>query len=58
MMNKVKVELRPGDHVRTPFGLGWVNVHPTGEFRIDQVFVRCDDNSTQWIAVKDAALVK
>lgn len=57
MSKPIHEALVPGTHVRTPHGLAWVNVSPTGEAtRRGQVFVRLSDDSTRWLNAREVTL--
>jgi hypothetical protein len=54
----MKEYLVPGTHVRTPFGLGWVNLPPPYKRpESGKVFVRLNDDSVPLIPERDIEIV-
>lgn len=50
--------LVPGDHVRTPWGLAWVNVMPPDVHAAPgEIFIRLGDNSTRRVETHGLELV-
>jgi hypothetical protein len=48
----------PGTHVRTPDGIGWVNLPPPGQRPVDRkVFVRLGDDTVRLISERDIEAV-
>lgn len=50
--------LAPGDHIRTPWGLAWVNVMPPDvRAAAGEVFIRLGDGSTRRVEAHGLELV-